>query len=460
MTNKIKIIIPIVVIFLSAIGIAGLSLFKKEDIKTTEVKKSEQVDSVDNNDEVTEGYFLKEISDKEVLNNAARPDVTEIGGKLYLAYKGVISPKDDGFKAVILDESLNVVKPSMNIAPRDESIWVTDIRVATDNQNNFWYAYESVFGEAGCGNHLVNAAIYNGDINLKTEKTNLSTGCATGPARLKIPQEQIKENMQAADDPTPFFHNNKYYVLSRAWDGPVNHMRVYDNKFNQLDYYTVSISGSFNEDDMLSQNAMVDIEGRIYVVGGIHNGPPIDKAQSYIAAIPLSNDLKSINGKPIRLTSYKEYDTRVTAAKYKDGILYVNYHDLGNSLQFFEAFDVRNNFVSLGRAKFQDGLVGDGHSSFAIMGNKIYLFYPDTNNVIKAKVIEIGGKGGQIKIKTVKSTQNEEFLQQSPIQQNGQIPELSPEIKAKLECTNECVKTEGKTFDVCATKCGLPPKSQ
>lgn len=358
-------------------------------------------------------YFLREIEDKEILANANRPDASAIGGKLFLAYKEGPTPLDGRFQAAIFDANLKAIKTT-SIAPMEMTM-LTDIRVSSDSRHNFWYAYESVLSDApSCGGQIVNSAIYDQNLNLKTEKNDLSTGCTNGPARLRIPVTQIKENMQASDDPTPFFYDNKYYILNRAWDGPVQHIRVYDEEFNRLEYFTLDISQVFSKGEMLSQNSLSKDGNNVYLVGGIANNPP-NMAGSYsnIYAIPLAADLKGFKGGPIKLTNNSgEYDTRVTTSfYYPDDVLFINYHDLRAGNQYLEAFDAKHNFKSLGRAKFQEGLVGDGHSSFTIIGHKIYLFYVKSPNRVNVKVIEIGTPGGIIDIKTAIGQATHNFFQ-------------------------------------------------
>jgi len=451
--NQTKAIIAsVIVILVSLIGIVTLQFIKKD---------SSNIDTnigtnTDNNteggvqvDESGTGYFLKEINDKEIVTNANRPDVVAIGSNLYFAYNEGGTFGGNGFKLITLNKDLSVVKASTSLVPKKE-LTVTDIRVASDSQSNFWYAYESVKGPPGCGNHAVNVALYEQSMDLKVDKRNLSTGCTSGPARLQIPAEQIKENMQIADDPTPFFYNNKYYILNRAWSGSLQHMRAYDASFKELEYFTLDISKIFDKNAIFSQNSLVKIEDNVYVVAGISNNPPsMQDSHSSVYAIPLSVDLKSFKGQPIRLTNFSgEYNTRVTSSYYKDGVLYINYHDLKGGTQYLEAFDTKSNFKSYGRAMLQNGLVGDGHSSFAVIGNKMYLFYNKSEGKINAKVFEMGVPGGKIQINTTVSSGSAQIDQPASPTSSGQInPQEAPQLPpVNNKCGNGiCEETERRT---------------
>lgn len=335
--------------------------------------------------------FLAEVHEATVLDSAWRPDVVAIKSNLYLAYNGGSSFRDGAFRLLVLDQDLKAVSDKP-LAYRKGG--VSDIRVRTDNSGSFWYVYESVGGRApGCDNK-VNGAFYGPDLKLLAHKKDLSSGCATGPKRLEIPAEQIGPDPQAADDPAPFFRDGRYYVLNRAWSGSVQHIRVYDAGFNELEYFTLDLAGKFGAGAVLSQNSLLDMDGTVHLIGGVSDGPPVRKGtRSDIYAIPLSGDMKRVAGKPVRLTAAEGFKTRVTSSFFTKGTLFIAYQDLHGRAQYLEAFNVHAGFKSYGRVKFQNTIVGDGHASFAVLGGRLYLFYNSARRNVSVKVFDVSAPG-------------------------------------------------------------------
>lgn len=377
--NK-KILISVIAILIIAAGIGAYFVFQKPAPPKLELQ-----------------LIISETKISPQGGRYGRVEVIEINNKLFMAFN---DRNTKTFKLVELNEDLSYKGPVIDIfsdSPR-ESI---DIRLASDGEN-LWYAFESMLPnrqvESSC-NKFLNMAKYSisgAKPELITSRTHIITnGCPSEPRKLaEIPPSEIPINPEATDDPTPFFHNGKYTVLTRAVKGTVQHIRTFDENFNTIEDFTLDL-GPVIGDDQLSQNALVNVEGQIYLIGGLGSGAPVNpNSTSDIYAIPLSNDLHSVAGAMIPLVDYPDrYYTKTTTAIYDNGKLYINYVKAGNGqLQHLGVFDVKNGFASLAQIQVQEKSVDVNHASFEVSGNKVYVFYPgeseDKIPVILGKVFE------------------------------------------------------------------------
>jgi len=306
-----------------------------------------------------------------------RPEVIVIDNRIFFAFQVA-----DTFKLVELNEDLSYKSPVYDIFSGPDTRDPHDIRLATDG-TNLWYAFETVIKRimSTCDGHFLNIAKYDisGDKpNLENYELDIAKGCPTSKEAYMNPPEQIPENPEAVDDPAPIFHNGKYVVLTRAWEGGVQHIRTFDQEFNMIEDFTLDLSLIIGN-RRLSQNALVDVEGQLYLIGGLSVGSPGNPhSDSEIYAIPLTNDLHSVAGDIIPLVKHPDkFYTKVNAARYTDGRLYINYALVkdGNQFHHLGVFDVNNNFSSLTQIQFQDVSFEFNHASIEVFRDRVYVFY-------------------------------------------------------------------------------------
>ena len=328
-----------------------------------------------------------------------RPEAIEINNRIFAAFNNLNART---FQLVELNEDLSYNGPIMDIFSDSPSRTPTDIRLASDGEN-LWYAFESVLpdrqGKPSCDNHFLNMAKYSisgAKPELIASKTDIARGCSTTIRGYANPPANIPENPEAVDDPTPIFHNGKYVILTRAWKGSVQHIRTFDKDFNLVEDFTLDL-GPVIGDKKLSQNALVNIDGQIYLIGVLGSGAPVNpNSRSGIYAISLSDDLHSVSSNIIPLVKHPdEYYMKTTTAIYDNGKLYINYVKAGNGgqLQHLGVFDVKNGFALLAQVQVQDeSLDIPNHASFAVSGNRVYALYQGESDdrvpVILGKVFE------------------------------------------------------------------------
>jgi len=343
--------------------------------------------------------ILQIVKEKVVSPQDARcgrAEVIVVNNRIFLAFNN-LDANPRSFQLVELNEDLSYKGPIIDLfSDSGGRKFPTDIRLAGDGKK-LWYAFETVLGrQVSCDNHCLNMARYNisgTEPKLEDKKVDIARGCpTTRNAYLNPPPpDQIPKNPEAVDDPTPIFHNGKYVILTRAWRGGVQHIRTFDQDFNIIKDFTLDLSPLIGN-RRLSQNALVDIEGQIYLLGALFDGPPINpNSNSAIYAIPLTNDLRAVAGKIIPLFKHPgEYFSKVTAARYDRGKLYINYvrAEGGKQFQHLAVFDVENDFALITKIQFQDKSVPINHSSMDILKNKVYVVYQEKENEIVGKVFE------------------------------------------------------------------------
>jgi hypothetical protein len=308
-----------------------------------------------------------------------RPELIVVDNRLFAAF---FNMDKNNFQLVELNEDLSPKSQIFDIYDYRDSV---DIRLATDGPN-LWYAFESVDKDNlnNCDGHFLCIAKY--DIsgenpNLIESKLDIAKGCPTGSSFYQNPPEDMPKNPEAVDDPTPIFYNGKYVVLTRGWNTSIQHIRTFDQNFNLIEDFTLDL-GTATGDRMLTQNALVNIDDKIYLIGGLFNWSP--PSISSIYAVPLSSDLRSVSGDIISLVDYPGQSfKKVTAAKYDNGKLYINYAKVVNRQQFqhLGVFDVKNNFASLEQIQFQDKSVNNNHASIEVLGDRVYVIYQEDQKV-------------------------------------------------------------------------------
>ena len=378
--NK-KILISIIAIIVLAAGIGAYLTFPKSTPPKLELQ-----------------LVIGETKISPQDGRYGRVEVIEINNKLFMAFNDATTKT---FKLVELNEDLSYKGSVIDIfsdSPR-ESI---DIRLASDGEN-LWYAFESMLPKRqvdskSCNNKFLNMAKYSisgAKPELIASKIDIARGCPTTIEGYTNPPANIPENPEAVDDPTPIFHNGKYIILTRAWKGSVQHIRTFDKNFNLIEDFTLDLKSVIGN-RKLSQNALVNIDDQIYLIGGLGSGAPVNPdSSSDIYAIPLSDDLHSVSGNIMPLvTGPDRYYTKTTSAIYDNGKLYINYAKVAGhgQLQHLGVFDVKNDFASLAQIQFQDKSVNMNHASMEVLGNRAYVFYQgesdDKTPLILGKVFE------------------------------------------------------------------------
>ena len=347
--------------------------------------------------------ITQKLSPEPNMNGVGRPDVVSIGDELYLAYS-ILTERN---------HHLVRIKPNLDLTFIDSTPlelfsgyhdFSIDIRVSKAN-NRLWYAFEdNKFGEVLEDTHFLNVAWYNDLNNLIAQQTDIAVGLLTTmPDAFSVnPNEISLSTPEATDDPTPFYHNNSYYVFTRAWSGWIDefttnskhHIRVFDESFNKIDDFILDLS-SITPNKTLSQNTLIDIDNQIYLIGGFYNKRNDIQGGSAIYAIPLADDLKTPNGdKIVLLDDAGKWFHKTTAAKMYNEYLYILYSELlsGASTQNIAIFDVNNNFNlinSIEVSRATPGEITANHATFEIINDKLYIFYPEVGERIFVKIFSL-----------------------------------------------------------------------
>ncbi len=359
--------------------------------------------------EPKESYtLLKTIDISQILSSngdgVGRPDVIAIGDELYLAY-GILTERNHHLVRMKPDLGLTLIENTPLELFSGYHDFSVDIRVSKAN-NKLWYAFEdNKFNADVFEQNFLNAAWYSETNNLIGQQTDIAIGITTLiPEAFSVNPTDVPSNPEACDDPTPFWHNNSYYVFTRAWSGWIDeftpnskhHIRVFNESFEKVDDFMLDLS-TIMAGKTLSQNTLVYINGQIHLIGGFYDKRNDVKGGSAVYAIPLSDDLKTTAGDKIPLlTDSEEWFSKVTSAREYKGKLYINYQRYvsGDDTQNIAIFEIGNNFKlikNLELSRFSLG--GDGvtanHTSFEILNNMLFVFYPEINRRIFAKIFNL-----------------------------------------------------------------------
>jgi hypothetical protein len=322
---------------------------------------------------------------------AHRPDAVAIGDEVWLAYAGAAA----GFQLQRFDTDLNPLGDPVDLE-HGETEMPTDIRAGVTN-GRLWYAYETVvMPSADCEHNFLGVATYSGDVPpvLVRSGPHIATGCPTSVEFITNPTG-LPEDPEAVDDPTPFCHDDTLYVLTRAWPGVADephHLRRLDGDLAVVEHSLLD-SSPLVPGTQMAQNALLHIDGRPYLVAGFPSGPPIDPFESVLSVLELSDDLRSFVGEAVPLAvPDATYPQRVTRALHVNGTLVIHYNDRYQgqpTREFLALFDVAAGFAYLSQVQVQDHEVMDNHSSFAIVGDRLYLFQQQDGERISAKVFRL-----------------------------------------------------------------------
>ena len=192
------------------------------------------------------------------------------------------------------------------------------------------------------------------------------------------------------DDPTPFFHDGKYYVLTRTFARSILHIRVFDSHFKELESYILDLK-SIVDGYSFNVNSLVKIENEIFLITSIHNDPPHKvHSKAYIVGIRLHNNLKKAHPNRIDLTKGTDYEIYVSSAKYRKGKLYI-VHDVitdlnGGHRGILRVYDTKDNFKLIKSIVINEGKMIDNHITIELLDNMLYVFYNTPDERIKVKM--------------------------------------------------------------------------
>lgn len=352
--------------------------------------------------------LIKTVDLSSILSpdGVGRPDVVAIGDTLYLAYS-ILTERHHHLVKMQADTNLTVLSSSpieLFSGYHDKSV---DLRISKAN-NKFWYAFADHEWNASVDStYFLNAAWYSANDTLVAMQTDISTGIGTIiPDAFSTDPNDVPINPEATDDPTPFWHNNLYYIFTRAWSGWIpqftpnsnHHIRVFDNSFNLTNDYILDLSTAI-PGKTLSQNTLININGQVYLIGGFYNARNDVAGGSSIYAVPLSNNLTSLSATndtiPL-LTEAGKWFHKVTAARVYNGMLFINYEEFiaGNDKQKIAIFDIGNNYQLMTTLEISSFPLGGGgvvanHTSFEIMNDLLFVFYPELNQKIYTKIFSL-----------------------------------------------------------------------
>jgi hypothetical protein len=123
----------------------------------------------------------------------------------------------------------------------------------------------------------------------------------------------------------------------------------------------------------------------------------VDQNTSDLYVLQLSDDLHSFSGQAVRLAvTNMKFPTRITRARHVNGTLFINlidafvFPDTGMKVsEYLALFDVAAGFSLLSQVQTQDHEVVDNHSSFEILGDRLYLFQQQDGQKISATIFQL-----------------------------------------------------------------------
>ncbi|MCX5786577.1 MAG: hypothetical protein NTX59_12925 [Elusimicrobia bacterium] len=319
-----------------------------------------------------------------------RPEAEVIGNKVYLLYN------DEGtIKRAVLDHKLKMVEPPKRLfSATSGGSRVTDIRTAPV-KGRLFYAFERVINfeiTEKCDTNSLNLGLYaagKGGSRLLSQGRDVAFGCPLFPMMLHHFNREKVIGTQAVDDPSPIFFNGKYYVLTRFNLADRARVMVFNDAMRKVGEKVLDLKTVFKKRWHLSQNSLVVIKNRVYLIAGISLGPG---SRSVIYAIPLTNDLSATAGQAVLLAGRQgEFSTAPKSSRLLNGILFVSYTtDIDQGMVYVEAFDPARNFQSLGRVLVEDQKVGDNHTPIIVLDGKIVAFYETAGRIIATRTIHVG----------------------------------------------------------------------
>ncbi|MBF0430201.1 MAG: hypothetical protein HQK83_02895 [Fibrobacteria bacterium] len=348
------------------------------------------------------------FSQKYVLNQSidfstqlpgiySRPDVIIIDGQLFLATAATMNmTRIFELYRMEANDSLTFMGTLGSAANQ----LATDIRIATDG-SKLYYGIETVEPqmELSCGKNYLSAYSYSilndKDSSMISDSLyKITSGCPSGVAFVIAVTEgsvTLQEKAKKVDDPSPIFFNGNFYLMARGWSGPVQYLYKMDGHLQLLETIELDLQNQIGSAS-ISQNALVNINGTIFLISGVGMGGPREGTSS-IKAITLADDLKTAAGTPIDLVAETgTYYSRVTAARFYNGKLFFNYleksKDGGNDKGYIGICRVSEGpvFSDCEHILFQEeNAKMDNHSSFDVLNDTLYVVYQSPQGTLLAK---------------------------------------------------------------------------
>ena len=382
-------------LFVISLGIGiPIGLSSCHDTKTTEASEdgSEIVSKLQR---PTSLQLLSTVDITPAGQSVYRPDVTAIGGELWFAYNtGLSNPSVQAASPVVqrLDVDLNKLGQAVSLDTATEM--TTDVRVGSAG-GEFWMGFESILSpEIACNEHFLNVASYaNSPPQLSQSAHHIAKGCALNKNFIDNPTG-LPANPEIVDDPTPFYHNGIRYILTRAWGttSRIHHLRKLNDDLSVAEDILLDTS-TVVPGRQMSQSALLHINGTPFLVAGFPTGMWVDQNTSELYVLQLSDDLRSFSGQAVRLAvTNTKFPTRITRARHVNGTLIINFIDCFVGMKVSEylgLFDVAAGFALLSQIQVQNHEVVDNHSSFEILGDRLYLFQQQDGQKISAKIFQL-----------------------------------------------------------------------
>lgn len=144
---------------------------------------------------------------------------------------------------------------------------------------------------------------------------------------------------------------------------------------------------------------MVIIDDKPYLICGFYKKWRDNSHGSQIYAIALSGDLKKAAGRSIPLVTERgSWVFKTTCARYIKPYLFINFQKTlkQQTSQCLAVFDVENDFKMLDEVEISSSSREDifaNHTTFEVVDNKLFVFYPEKGDKIFAKIFEIESGG-------------------------------------------------------------------
>ena len=317
-----------------------------------------------------------------------RPDCVAMDGMLYVSYLD-LSKSMRELGMIMVDSKFNAVRARTIHSGGGN---VTDMRLACGIAGELWYPYETNVKMRPWGNRL-NLASYDAvadKLTLRVKHERLARGnMLLPPGWLPRPGDEL------TDDPTPFYHGGKYYVLTRRFESPSLIVRVYSRELKLLDEYDLDFSPVIGN-LFMRVNAIVVLDDGPFLISGVNNGPlALPGRDGSIIGFPLTEDLTALRGGGVVLSASQEYEDYVSGAVCRDGKLYIVHvvEVPGKKTDAFrgylKVYDTRRNFAPMASVLVNQGCGGalkDNHLSLALFAGQLCVVHYTTAARLVLKV--------------------------------------------------------------------------
>lgn len=344
--------------------------------------------------------LLSEIADLEISPpgvRAVRPDVVFRDGT-FLVGATELQPSRS-FALLSLDHALKPLGWSEVLPARPGEV-ITDLRLASAPGGRVWAAFETavVRGPAAPDVREMNYTqwaalrIDQGVFDLeRRSRAPVATRPGGPPPR--------PDGTELTDDPAPFCWRGRCYIGTRRWGRSDLTLYSFDaSSQRRLAVSRLVLPEELGVGMALGVYSLVDIAGRVWLVGGLDNRKPgpLPGSESYLVAAPLNGALTAFRPGSVILSRTREYQHYVAGARYRDGRLFVVHNIFarefdGPQKARLKVFDVERGFRLLADASIDDGYYrGDNHATLEVVGDKVYVFYPTPEDTLRVKVFRIG----------------------------------------------------------------------